>query len=190
MADIVEVAKEQDFTFEVLVLAGTGDPLNPYFGCTLNADALLGATTLVVKALPYGLTNGDMLLFDNGLVVTVGADALAGAGSLTVSAIGAALRSQQVANKLQDLTGYTIQCEVLTHAGDATPLITYSGGAVVIPSQSATTGRGRVQISGVVADTTSIAAGEYFGAVWRRNAASARPLKTFRFTIVEKGFIS
>lgn len=190
MSDIIEVAKEQDFTFEVLVLSGTGDPDFPYYGCILNADALLGATSLVIKPLAYALSNGDMLRFDNGLVVTLGADAAAGVTSLTVTAIGAALRSQQVANKLQDLTGFTIQCKVYRRAGDTTALITYSGASVVLLTQGSASGRGRVQISGLVADTSAIAAGNYFGAVWRRNSGTMRPLKTFEFRLSEKGFIT
>lgn len=171
MADLIRIAKGQDVTREITVIAYWDD--DEPISIKLSAAASSGATSLSIERLKYALTNGDMLIFDGNLVVTLGADAAIGAASLTVSAIDGAIRAGEVGKKLQDLTSYTISLEISDTAADATPEITKSGS---LQTQSATDGRGRVQFTIAAADTSSLTSKQYAAAAWRTNSGSARPL--------------
>ena len=184
----IEIAKAQDFTIEVRVLEGSGRLGGQAVSVRVAADAAAGATTLVVSPLDDALANGDKLLYGINHVVSLGADAAAGATSLTVSALSAPLRLGDIGRKLRDLTGYTIEFEMLKRGADATPLISKTGGSITIPSQAGAD-RGKVQVACVSTDTVNIAPGQYYGALWRRNAGSSRPLAEMDVTISAKGFL-
>jgi hypothetical protein len=184
----VRLAKSQDQIIELRVLAGAGRE-DDLISARLTADALTGATSLVVLPLSDALASGDKLLFGENTVVTLTGAAAAGVTSLAVSALAGPLRSGDVGRKLQDLTGYTIEAEILTRRGDATPLISLTGADITLATQTGDD-RGKVQIGVVAADTTSLTAGNYYGAAWRRNAGTSRPLVEFEVELVEAGFLS
>lgn len=176
----VEIAKAQDWTLQFRVLAPEK--------VTLDAPALASAIALTIKPLETALSNGDKLLFGKNTVVTLGAAAAAGVTSLTVSAIAGPLQQGDVGQKIRDLTGYTIEMEVLENAGDATPLISLTGADITLHTQTAEE-RGLVDVAGVAADTSSLTPGDYAWALWRRNSGTTRPLATGTFKLYEAGFL-
>lgn len=184
--DVIEIPKGQDFTLEYRIKAGDGHgkPVR----VTLAADAVAGATSLVVKPDHAAIANGDQLLFGDNVVISAGAACAAGATALTVAATPCVLHSGDNLDKLQDLTGYTIVMEVLEKRGDATAAISYSGASITIATQSGAT-MGLVQIAGLAADTASLTAKSYYGALWRRNLATSRRLAEADVRIVEAGFL-
>jgi hypothetical protein len=108
---------------------------------------------------------------------------------MSVEALPGPLKQGDVLQKLADLTGATMEMEVLTKRGDATPVISLTGGDVTLPTQSTTANRGRVQFALLAADTTSLDAGAYYWAAWRRNSGSSRPAAEGTFELSEKGFV-
>lgn len=191
--DQITVRKAQDCTVEVMIFAGSGrglgNDLTDFVHAQLAADALAGATTLTVRPLEDDLASGDMLLFGKNTVVTLSGAAAAGTTTIAVNAIPGLLRSGEVGKKLQDLTGFTVEAEVLANRGDAAPIISKTGGSVTLLNQAQASGRGRVQIALAAADTSGQIAGSYYGSVWRRNVGSARQEAEFDFRIVEAGFL-
>lgn len=186
MSQKVPIAKGQDWTIEFRVRAGDGHG-NP-IRVRLTADAASGATSLTIDGKHPALASSDELLFGEDFVVALSGACAAGVQTLSVTAIAGPLRSGDVLEKLQDLTGYTIQMEVLSRAGDATPLIASSDVTVTLATQTAAD-RGKVQVAGLAATTASLDAGSYYAALWRRNAATARPLAEVDFELSEEGFL-
>jgi hypothetical protein len=175
----VRIAKTQDVTVQIRVRS--------HEWAQLTAAAIAGATALSVRPLEYALASGAKLLF-GGNVVTLSASAAAGDVSLAVTAISGPLKAGDEGQLLRDLTGYSIEMEVLSNRGDATPIISLSGSAVTLATQSGVD-RGKVDIALVAANTTNVAAGMYYWAAWRRNSGSTRPLAEGDFELVEKGFL-
>lgn len=180
--EVYELARGEDAVLECRVFS--------HETVKLTADALEAATALTVAPLEWALSNGDKLLFGLNTVVTLTAGAAAGAVALTVSALAGPLRAGDVGQKLRDLTGYTIQYELLAKRGDATPVFAKSGAAITIPSQAGDS-RGIVQVAVAAADTLSIpAAGSYFDAYWRTDSGSKKPLSYGPVKAVDAGFLS
>lgn len=174
------LAKGQDWMLELRVMASER--------VQLAAPALAGATSLTIYPLEDALATGDKLLFDVNTVITLSAPATPGTTTLAVSAIPGPLRQGAVGQKMQDLTGYSIEFEALHSRGDTTAVITKSGASVTILPQGGDD-RGKVQIDGVAADTANLEPKTYFAAVWRRNAGSARPLAEGDLILREAGFL-
>lgn len=189
LLDTLEIPKGQDFTFELRVFAGNGEGDKPE-RVQLNASAAAGATSLVIKPLEYALSSGDKLLFGKTTIITLTAGAAAGVEALAVSAIPGTLHSGEFGHKVQDLTGYTIEMEVLNERGEATPVISLTGADITIPSQAGDS-RGIVNVSFAAVDTSpaAVLAKHYYGVVWRRNAGAQRRLKELDISIVEAGFL-
>ena len=187
MADEIEIAKGQDGTFELVVFSsnGQGKPVQ----VVLTADAAIGATSLSVRGDHPDIADDDVLLFGDNVRVQTSAATVAGDTSLAVDATAGPLKAGDIGRKLQVLTGYTIQGEVLTRRGDATPLITWSGADVTIPTQTVVGNTGRVQIAFLAADTSSLSPGSYYGAIWKRDSGTSRPLWEGVVRITEAGFL-
>jgi hypothetical protein len=175
------VAKGQDWTVEWRVLAPET--------VQLGADAAIGADALTVLPLEAALASGDKLLFGENTVVTLDGAVAAGAESVPVTTTTVKLRKGDVGQKIRDLTGYTVEFELSAKAGDATPLIADADVTVTVLTQTGED-RGKVQVAVPDTETDDLAAGSYFGALWRRDAGSERPLATASVTIKEAGFLS
>lgn len=186
MSQTAPIAKGQDYTIKVRVLAGDGrgEPIK----IRLTAPAASGATSLTIRGDHPAIASGDKFLFGEEMVVSASATCAAGVQTLSVTAIAAPLRQGDELAKIQDLTGATIAMEILTRRGDATALIAKSGGSITIATQTGDD-RGFVSIAGVAADTASMDPGSYYGAVWRSNSGSARPLCEFTLQLREAGFL-
>lgn len=174
------IAKGQDWVIEFRVLSAEG--------VELAADAVTGATSLAVKVLEDSFLTGDMLLFGKNTVITLSGPAAAGATTVAVTAIPGPLGSGQRGRKIRDLTGFTMEFEVLEGFGDATPVIA-TGAVSITPATQTGTDRGKVQVAGLAATTTSLAPKRYAYALWRTNAGSKRPLAFGDFDISERGFL-
>ena len=162
----IEIAQGQDWTVEYRILAPET--------VQLAADAADGATTLSILPLQRDLSNGDKLLFGDGArIVTLGAAASAGDVTLTVSAINGPLYRTDKGQKIRDITGWTIEWELLKEAGDATPEI--ATGDVTINITSGT--EGVVQVTVPDEDTEDLEVDRaYVATLWRKDDGSERPL--------------
>lgn len=184
--DTIEVKKGSDFAVEYRIRAGDGHgkPIR----VTVAADAAVGATSLTVNPDHPALANGDKLLFGEDVVVTLSAACDAGDTSMDVTATTCAFDRGAQLDKLVDLTGYTIKAVVLQKRGDlaASAVIADTAFTVTLATQSGVD-RGKVTISALAAATASKDAGSYYGALWRRNSGSTRPLAEFDFKLVEAG---
>lgn len=176
------IAKGQDWLLEHYVLA-------PEL-VRLSANAAAGATSLNVEPLGDALAAGDMLLFGANTVVVLTSSAEAGEASLAVQALAGPLLAAERGQKIRDLTGYTIEFELLSKAGDATPVVSNDDVTVtVLTPQSETDKRGKVQTAGAAAVLDDVSAGTYFYGLWRTDAGSKRPLAFGDFEVVERGFL-
>lgn len=175
------IAKGQDWPLEITVFG-------PEAALKLAADAAASATSLTVEADHPALSDGDKFLFGANVVVTVDGAVSAGTRTVAVDALAGPLQRGETGKLLRDLTGYTIEFEALTHAGDATPAISKTGADILILTQTGDN-RGKVQVVGEAADTSSLAAGEYAWFLWRRDSGSKRPIARGTLTIEEAGFL-
>lgn len=142
----------------------------------LRDAAAASDTALTVEPLEYALAAGDKLLFGKNTVVTVDTGgAAAGAVSVPVTSLAVPLANGSIGSKLADLTVYTLEWELLVNPEDTTPVIANSAVTVTILTQTGAD-RGKVQVVGEPADTTSLELGSYFGALWRTNTGNKRPL--------------
>lgn len=184
----LRVAKGQDQVLRQRIFAADPRSGEPIYA-ELAENAITGATSLTVRPLRNALASGDKLLFGENVVLTL--SAAAAAGGTTVALVGSALpgplQAGDQGRKLQDLTGYTVNMEVLTNRGDATAVIALTG----TPATQTGDDRGFVDFSLAAADTSGLAAGHYFATSWRRNAGSSRPLtpEGIDFEIFEAGFL-
>lgn len=185
----IVIRKNQDGFIDLRVLVGEGNGESPET-VTLTGDALTGATTLNVKPLDYALSSGDKLLFDKNTVVTLSAAADAGVVALAVTALGGPLGQGKDGYKIRDLTGFEIAMEILEEKGDATALISINGADVTILTQSGVD-RGRAQLAFQAIDTSALVnESRLYGAIWRTNSGSARPIKEVDIRIDEAGFLT
>lgn len=155
---------------------------------TLRADAAAGATSLLIKRLEDALSDGDALIVGKNMLVTLDGAAAAGVELLAVDAIPGRLFEGEILQKVRDLTGYTIEWELLAARGDATPLIATGSVTIQLLTQSGAT-IGQVRITGAAALTTALDPGRYFYALWRRNSGSRRPLAYGDIVLEEAGFL-
>lgn len=181
----IVLAKGQDLDIQLRVLAPET--------VTLDAPAITGATTLTVKPLQDAIANADKLLFGKNTVVVVGASAAAGTTSLTVTALGGPLSAGEVGQKIRDLTSYTLVFEASKTKDQATPTITKTtvgSGGVTIATQTGDD-RGKVTVSLLAADTSGagVEATTYYWTLWKRDAATMRPIAEGDMLIAEKGFL-
>lgn len=175
------IAKGQDWPLEIRVFG-------PEKSLKLTADAAAAGTSLTVNPDHPALSDGDKFLFGEHVVVTVDGNVAAGTRTVTVDALAGPLQSGEVGRLLRDLTGWTVEMEVLARAGDALPVISKTGGDVLILTQSGAD-RGKLQISGSAADTEDVDAGEYTWFVWRRDSGEQRPIARGLLRIEEAGFL-
>ena len=179
----VAVAKGQDAVLRFRILAGDGrgQPV----AVMLMADALASATSLVIHGDHAALSSGDKLLSGDNIVETTSGAAAVGVTSVAMTAIAGLLRQGSVLQKVADLTGYTLSMEVLSNRGDATPVLTASA---VVATQTATD-RGICTVTVQPADTSSLDAGPYYAALWRRDSGQVRLLCEFTLDLQEAGFL-
>lgn len=177
MADLIRIAKGQDVIQEFTIIAywAVGEPI----AVKLSAASapVVGSATLSVERLKYALTAGDMLIFEDNLVVTVDTGGAAiGTSSIPVTGIGGVLLRGDVGKKLQNLDDngiYALVLKLAVSAKDTVALLSYT---CTNQPQSTTTGRGRTQATFLRADTLALASGMYAGNVWRTNSGSQRPM--------------
>lgn len=186
MSDLIRVAKGQDAVIEIIVRAGWDE--GELESVKLSAYAAAGATSLSIEPLKYALASGDMLMFPGNLVATLGGTGTIGATSLTVTSLPGPIRQGFVGEKLRDLTGYTTALEILTAAEDATPALTQIAGTN--QTQSAITGRGRVQFTVSAAASGAAEARRYYAAVRKTDSGSIRPLWEGEVEIYAGGFLN
>jgi hypothetical protein len=181
----LEIPKGKDGTFEVVVFASDGH--SKPVSVVLTDDAIASATSLSIQADHPSLADDDVLLFGENIRVQLSAACTYGDTSLAVDATAGPLRSGAIGKKLQVLTSYTIVVEVLTRAGDATPLITWDLTDITIPTQTVVADTGKVQVAYLAADTNTLTPGAYYGVMWRTNSGTARPLWAGTVKVVEAG---
>jgi len=184
----VEITKGQDWTIEARIFTASGRGPDDLVKVRLTAAAAASATALTVVPLDDALASGDKLLFGENTIVTLSNAAAAGVTTVPVNAIPGPLSAGDVGKKLQDLTSYTIAMEILENRADATPVISKTGASITLATQTGDD-RGKVQATGVAADTTSLAVGRFFGAFWRTNAGTSRPLAEFDVSLIARGFL-
>lgn len=175
------LAKGQDWPLEITVFA-------PEKELKLAGDALLGAETLFVDWDHPALSDGEMFQFGDSVVVEVDGAVAAGATSVPVVAIEGPLQRGEKGMMLRDLTGATIEFEALQDGGDATPIFSKSGAAIILLTQSVRATRGHFQVDGDAADWSSSAPGAYPWVAWRRNSGSSRPVARGTITLENAGF--
>lgn len=182
----IVIAKGRDGTIEISVFAsdGYGKPVQ----VVLTADAAASATSLSVRADHPSIADDDVFLFGENIIVQASAATTYGDTSFAVDAIAGPLKAGMIGRKLQVLTGYTIEAEVLTRRDDASPVISFPSGDITIPTQSTITNTGRLQIALVAADTSSLETGSYYGVVWKRDSGTSRPLWSGTVKIEDEGF--
>lgn len=176
----IEVAKGQDWTIQYRILAPER--------VRLAADAAEDATSLLIQPDHAALASGDKLMYGENVILTLTSACAVGVKTLAVSATPCILPATSWLQKVRDLTGYTLELEVLTRRGDATPLISKTGANVTILNQTAEL-RGLVEVAGLAADLAAMQPGLYFVTFWRTNAGTKRPLSGEDFKLVESGFL-
>lgn len=182
----IVIAKGQDVTIEKRIRAEGS--------IKLTSDAAAAATSISIDRDHIAFTAGDMLIYSDTVVITVDTGGCAaGATTMPVTALPGPLKTGDQLQKLADLTGYTEVLEVLTDAGDATPLISLAGADVTIPSQASAANRGRVLFTLLKADTVDtgvdVGPGSFYYAVWKRDSGSQRPQVEGTFEVKERGFL-
>lgn len=184
--DTIRIAKGQDAVIEIIVRAGWDE--GEVESVRLSAYAAAAATSLSIEPLKYALDSGDMLMFPGNLVATLGDAGAIGATTLTVTALPGPIRQGVVGEKLRDLTGYTIALEILNSAEDTTPALTQIAGTN--QTQSAITGRGRVQFAIAAAASGAAEARRYYAAARKTDSGSVRPQWEGEVEIYAGGFLN
>lgn len=174
MSTRIDLAKGEDRLLAFRV--STGDTVQ------LSDAAAAAATSLSIKANKTALSSGDKLLFSDNVVLTLSGSVAAGAVTASVSALPGPLARGDVGKLIQDITGFTLQFEVLTRAGDATPLIAKNA-----TISDATGGVCRVQID--ADDSDDLDPGSYYWALWRRDSGDSRPIAEGTLALREGGFL-
>lgn len=141
----------------------------------LREDSPVAGVILYCERLDDPLSDGDKLLIGKNMIVTLGDDALAGAQTVDVVALAGPVRSGEVLQKIRDITGYTIEWELLDSRRDTTAIIASSQVTIEILTQT-DVDRGRVRITGAAALTQDLTPGRYFYSLWRVDAGFRRPL--------------
>lgn len=177
---LLQIARSQDFAIELRALIPET--------VRLVSSAAIGVTALAIDADHPAFSSGEKFLFGNNIVVTLNGACGAGVASLPVTATSGQLDSGEIGYRLRDLTGYTIEFEVLHKAGDAAPVISITGGSITILTQSGDD-RGKYLVSGLAVATTNLVPKNYYCAAWRRNAGTSRPIFEGTFVLRDAGFL-
>jgi len=176
------ITKGQDWIIEHTILGPVSESLE------LTGAVEAGATTLYVKPLKADWQAGEKVQFEGSTVITLTVGASAGAVSVPVAAIPGPLPPAIRGRKLRDLTGYTLEYEVLATPAQETPIIASAELAITILDQTGNL-RGKVRVQGPRATTIDLPAKRYFYALWRNNDGSRRPIAWGDWDLRERGFL-